>query len=203
MSASPMFRPRYACNATSRRIQGRKGRRVVRRLINNRDRRWPSMFGTQPVGRFCAVQRKDDRRLHARGRSDRDPGARCVSAVGASGLAEAVELLATNAWLDLRADWTKLAEASDKEDRPHGCNKGGHLKFGSHSACRSKPAGDLHSTDRNDGDRLDLVLQCVSPDAGGCLIPSRAAQRPKGWGRFFWRLGCPDRVLLRILRWHL
>ena len=38
----------------------------------------------------------------------------------ASVLAEAVELPATNARLDLRADWTKLAEASDKEDRPHG-----------------------------------------------------------------------------------
>jgi hypothetical protein len=84
MSASLMFRSDMYLTA-SRRIQGRKGRRVVRRLINTRDRRWPSMFGTQPVGRFtCTVQQKDDCRLHARGRPDPDPGARCVRAVGRS-----------------------------------------------------------------------------------------------------------------------
>ena len=35
---------------------------------------------------------------------------------------EAAGLLATNAWLYLAADWTKLAEAFDKEDRPQSLN---------------------------------------------------------------------------------
>jgi hypothetical protein len=36
--------------------------------------------------------------------------------------AEAVGLLATNAWLELAADWTKLAEAFDKKDGPRWLN---------------------------------------------------------------------------------
>ena len=36
--------------------------------------------------------------------------------------AEAEGLLATNAWLDLAADWTRLAEAFEKEDAPRWLN---------------------------------------------------------------------------------
>jgi hypothetical protein len=36
--------------------------------------------------------------------------------------ADAEGLLATNAWLDLAADWTKLADAFDKENRPRWLN---------------------------------------------------------------------------------